>query len=136
MSDRQRALQLLKRIEREQLYASLLLLDENGFVRTVVLGVLRWRRRLDWIIATLAKRSILKLDRDVVDILRIGLYQLLYMDVAPHAAVSETVDLATPRARGFVNAILRSAQRGAPEPDDLSTRTAHPPWLIDRWTTR
>jgi 16S rRNA (cytosine967-C5)-methyltransferase len=136
MTDRQRVLQLIKRIEREQLYASLLLLDESGFVRTVVLGVLRWRRRLDWTIATLAKRSILKLDRDVVDILRIGLYQLLYMDVAPHAAVSETVDLATPRARGFVNAILRSAQRGVPEPPDVSTRTAHPPWLIDRWTAR
>ncbi|MEA2489932.1 MAG: rRNA (cytosine967-C5)-methyltransferase [Acidobacteriota bacterium] len=136
MNDRQLALQLLKRIEREQLYASLLLLDENGFVRTIVLGVLRWRRRLDWIIATLAKRSILKLDRDVVDILRIGLYQLLYMDVAPHAAVSETVSLATPRARGFVNAILRSGQRGVPEPVDLPTRTAHPPWLIDRWTSR
>lgn len=136
MTDRQRVLQLLKRIEREHLYASLLLLDETGFVRTVVLGVLRWRRRLDWTIATLAKRSILKLDRDVVDILRIGLYQLLYMDVAPHAAVSETVSLATPKARGFVNAILRSAQRGVPEPTDVPTRTAHPPWLIDRWTAR
>ena len=45
MTERARALQLLQRIEREQLYASLLLLGETGFVRTVVLGVLRWRSR-------------------------------------------------------------------------------------------
>jgi 16S rRNA (cytosine967-C5)-methyltransferase len=57
------------------------------------------------------------------------------MDVAPYAAVSETVDLAPKRARGFVNAILRRAAEGkAPEPSDVATRTAHPQWLIDRWT--
>lgn len=134
MTDRQRALHLLQRIERESLYASLVLLDETGFVRTLVLGVLRWRSRLDWMIATLAKRAVTKLDPPVVDVLRVGLYQLLFMDVPAYAAVSETVDLAPKRARGFVNAIMRSAQRGAPEPTDLATRTAHPQWLIDRWT--
>jgi 16S rRNA (cytosine967-C5)-methyltransferase len=56
------------------------------------------------------------------------------MDVPAYAAVSETVDLAPKRASGFVNAILRSAQRGTPQPVDLATRTAHPQWLIDRWT--
>jgi 16S rRNA (cytosine967-C5)-methyltransferase len=136
MTDRQRALHLLQRIERESLYASLVLLHENGFVRTLVLGVLRWRSRLDWIIATLAKRAVTKLDPPVVEALRVGLYQLLYMDVPAYAAVSETVDLAPKRARGFVNAILRSAQRGTPEPADLATRTAHPEWLIARWTRR
>jgi 16S rRNA (cytosine967-C5)-methyltransferase len=134
-SERQRALQLLQRIERENLYASLLLIGESGFVRTLVLGVLRWRSRLDHAIGVLAKRSIRQLDVQVVEVLRIGLYQLLYMDVAPYAAVSETVDLAPKRARGFVNAILRSATRAKPpEPTDLPTRTAHPPWLIERWT--
>ena len=134
-SERARALQLLQRIEREQLYASLLLIGESGFVRTLVLGVLRWRSRLDFAIEQLAQRGIRKLDPPVVDALRIGLYQLLYMDVAPYAAVSETVDLAPKRARGFVNAILRSATRQAPpEPRDLATRTAHPQWLVDRWT--
>jgi 16S rRNA (cytosine967-C5)-methyltransferase len=134
-SERQRALQLLQRIERENLYASLLLIGESGFVRTLVLGVLRWRSRLDHAIGVLAKRSIRQLDVQVVEVLRIGLYQLLYMDVAQYAAVSETVDLAPKRARGFVNAILRSATRAKPpEPSDLPTRTAHPPWLIERWT--
>src|SRR5687768_11162464 len=134
-SERQRALQLLQRIERENLYASLLLIGESGFVRTLVLGVLRWRSRLDYAIGVLARRSIRQLDTAVVEVLRAGLYQLLYMAVAPHAAVYETVELAPKRARGFVNAILRSASRvKPPEPPDLATRTAHPAWLIERWT--
>jgi len=134
-SERERALHLLQRIERENLYASLLLIGESGFVRTLVLGVLRWRSRLDFVIGVLAKRSINRLDESVVDVLRLGLYQLLYMDVAPYAAVDETVGLTPKRARGFVNAILRNATRvKPPEPQDLATRTAHPPWLIERWS--
>jgi 16S rRNA (cytosine967-C5)-methyltransferase len=133
-SERARALHLLQRIERERLYASLLLLGESGFVRTVVLGVLRWRSRLDFVIAELARRPVKKLDPPVVDALRVGLYQLLFMDVAQYAAVSETVDLAPKRARGFVNAILRTVTRGnVPEPRDPATRHAHPQWLFDRW---
>lgn len=135
MTDRQRALHLLQRIEREQLYASLALLGESGFVRTIVLGVLRWRSRLDFVIEQLAGKPLKKLDPPVVEALRLGLYQLLYMDVAAYAAVSETVDLAPKRARGFVNAILRRVTREKPpEPRDLATRTAHPQWLIDRWS--
>jgi 16S rRNA (cytosine967-C5)-methyltransferase len=135
VTERERALHLLQRIERENLYASLVLIGESGFVRTVVLGVLRWRSRLDFAIGVLAKRSINRLDAQVVDVLRLGLYQLLYMNVAAYAAVSETVDLAPKRARGFVNAILRSATRGpVPEPKDLPARTAHPAWLLERWT--
>ena len=135
MTDRQRALHLLQRIERESLYASLVLLGESGFVRTVVLGVLRWRSRLDFVIGALAQRPVNKIDSLALEVLRLGVYQLLYMDVAAYAAVSETVDLAPKRARGFVNAILRRAAEGkAPEPQDLATRTAHPQWLINRWT--
>jgi 16S rRNA (cytosine967-C5)-methyltransferase len=132
MTDRGRALELLRRVERESAFASLLLLGESGFVRTIVLGVLRWRSRLDFIVRTLAKRAI---EDEVLDLLRLGAYQLLYMDVAQYAAVAETVELAPRRARGFVNAILRRITRGdVPEPRDLATRTAHPQWLIDRWT--
>jgi 16S rRNA (cytosine967-C5)-methyltransferase len=134
-SDRQRALHLLQRVERESSYASLLLLGETGFVRTVVLGVLRWRSRLDFIIGTLAQRPVHKLEPTVLDALRVGVYQLLYMDVAKYAAVSETVDLTPKRARGLVNAILRRVTEGkSPDPQDLATRTAHPRWLLERWT--
>jgi 16S rRNA (cytosine967-C5)-methyltransferase len=134
MSERQRALNLLQRIERERLYASLVLIGESGFVRTLVLGVLRWRSRLDWTIEQLASRPLRKVDPAVVDVLRLGLFQILFTDVAPYAAVSETVDLAPKRASGFVNAVMRNASRGAvPEPPDVATRTAHPQWLFDRW---
>ncbi|MDQ6801284.1 MAG: hypothetical protein M3041_10645 [Acidobacteriota bacterium] len=138
MTERERAFHLLRRIERESAYASLVLHDETGFVRTLVLGVLRWRSRLDHAIKTLAERPLSKLDPIVVDILRLGIYQLMFMDVAPYAAVSETVDLAgrhATRARGFVNAILRRASQTDLKSlaGDLATRTAHPQWLLDRW---
>jgi len=99
VTDRERAFQLLQRIERESAFAAILLQGESGFVRTLVLGVLRWRSRLDHAIETLAERRISKLDASVVDILRIGVYQLMFMDVAPYAAVSESVDLAARYAK-------------------------------------
>lgn len=128
MNERARALQLLRRIEREQAFAAPLLANDSGFVRTLVLGVLRWRSRLDYAIAKHARR---KIDADALDVLRLGAYQLFYTDVAPHAAVNETVALAPRHARGFVNAVLRRVTND--EPPDLATRTAHPPWLIARW---
>jgi len=131
MNERRRALELLRRIERESAYASLLLANDSGFIRTLVLGVLRWRSRLDFVIDVFAKGAI---EPEIRDILRLGAVQLLFMHVAPHAAVGETVALAPLRARGFVNAILRKISKGAPEPPDVATRTAHPQWLIDRWT--
>jgi 16S rRNA (cytosine967-C5)-methyltransferase len=134
MTDRERALQLLRRIERESLYASLLLHDETGFVRTVVLGVLRWRSRLDFVIDKLAGRPI---DDDVRDVLRVGIYQLMFTDVAHYAAVGETVSLAPKRARGFANAILRRATEAdlhAFGRNDAAVRTAHPRWLLERWS--
>jgi 16S rRNA (cytosine967-C5)-methyltransferase len=131
MNERRRALELLRRIERESAYASVLLTNDSGFVRTLVMGVLRWRSRLDFVIDAFAKGAI---EPEIRDILRLGALQLLFMRVAPHAAVAETVALTPLRARGFVNAILRKISKNAPEPVDLATRTAHPQWLIDRWT--
>jgi len=133
MNERRRALEVLRRVERESSYASLVLQNDSGFVRTLVLGVLRWRSRLDFVVDALANHR--KIEPQVRDVLRVGAYQLLFMDVAQYAAVAETVELAPQRARGFVNAILRRITRGeAPEPRDVATRTAHPQWLIDRWT--
>ncbi|HUP48288.1 MAG TPA: transcription antitermination factor NusB [Thermoanaerobaculia bacterium] len=136
MNERERALELLLRIERESLYASIVLLGESNFIRTLVLGVLRWRSRLDHAVEVLAGRRLNRIDRVVVEILRLGVYQLGYMNVPPHAAVSESVDLAARRARrakGFVNAVMRRAAEGLPEPADPATRLGHPGWLFDRW---
>jgi 16S rRNA (cytosine967-C5)-methyltransferase len=69
--------------------------------------------------------------------LRLGAYQLLFMRIPSHAAVSESVDLATPRERGFVNAILRRLADDPPEPasgfgdDDVSARTGLAPWAVN-----
>lgn len=139
MTERERAFQLLRRVERESAYAAILLQNESGFVRTLVMGTLRWRSRLDQAIETISERRISKLDPNVVDILRLGIYQLMFMDVARYAAVSESVDLAAryaKRASGFVNAILRRASEADLRSlaKDLPTRTAHPDWLLRRWT--
>ena len=74
--------------------------------------------------------------------LRLGAYQLLFMRIPSHAAVSASVDLATPRERGFVNAILRRSsrrthrrRRRASTDDDISTRTGLAPWAVQRAPT-
>lgn len=131
MNERARAVELLTRIERDAAYASLILRNESGFVRTLVLGVLRWRSRLDWVVGRFAKRRV---DAGLLDLLRVGAFQLIYSDVVPYAAVAETVEIAPRHARGFVNAILRRIADAPPgEPPDLATRTAHPAWMIARW---
>lgn len=139
MNDRERAFHLLRRVEQEGAYASLLLHNDSGFVRTLVLGVLRWRLRLDDAIEQLSNRRVAKLDANVVLILRLGLFQLMFSEVVPYAAVSESVDLAhryARRAVGLVNAVLRRAT----ETDlhalakTIPARTSHPEWLIRRWT--
>jgi 16S rRNA (cytosine967-C5)-methyltransferase len=137
---REQAYAVLQRVELEGAHAAPLLDDAEPFARALTLGIIRWRARLDAIIAKIADRSPRKIDQRVLQILRIGVYQILDMDVALHAAVNETVQLAAqhaPRARGFVNAVLRkaaSAERAALElglrEDEL---LGHPAWLLDRW---
>ncbi len=137
MSERERALRLLRRVDREGAFASHLLAGETGFVRTLVLGVLRWQSRLDYLIAAASGRKLSQIEPLVLEILRLGVYQLNYMDVPQYAAVSETVDIAARdanRARGFVNAVLRKVTgANLPEPSDPATRYAHPEWLLARW---
>ena len=72
-------------------------------------------------------------DPEVRTLLRLGAYQLAFGGTAPHAAVGETVELAHPKVRGFVNAILRRVA-GAEKvwPDDAS-RLSYPDWIVDRF---
>jgi 16S rRNA (cytosine967-C5)-methyltransferase len=109
-------------------------------------GMVRHRRLLEAEVARLAARPLERLDAAPLALAVLGLYQLRFLAVAPHAAVFETVQLApalhAQRARGWVNAILRAAQReglredatGAAEPLPLAVRTSHPDWLVERWT--
>ena len=83
----------------------------------------------------------------LLDILRLGAYQLLHLEVPDYAAVSQAVGLAPRRAAGLVNAVLRAVARVGedpalfPDPDAdpaawLAAWGSHPRWLVDRWLAR
>jgi len=122
--------------------------EDRALLHELVLGVLRRRGWLDHVIAGLSSRPLRRVAPGVRDALRLGVYQLLFTRVAPHAAVSEAVDLARSveaPAAGFANAILRRLQReGAPaEPDPVAdprgwlvSYGSLPGWLAERWLAR
>jgi len=110
----------------------------------LVYGVIQNVTLCDWCISAYSAIPMNKIQPIVLDIIRIGVYQLCFMNRIPaHAAVSESVKLArkkaNPSAAGFVNAILRKiANQGIPEitaEDDieyLSVKYSHPRWLTER----
>ncbi len=118
---------------------------DRALAHEIVLGTLRRRGWLDHVLGALSSRPLDALDQGVREALRIGAYQLLYLRLPPHAAVSESVELAgehEPRAKGFVNAILRRLGREGPpaEPDArrdplawLTSAGSLPSWLAERW---
>ena len=121
---------------------------DRAFLTELTYGVIRWRERLDWVIRHFSKIPIEKVELETLNILRLGLYQILFLSRTPSsAAVNESVELAK-RIRGkggagFVNAVLRSAIRQKDEihyPDihedpilHLSVVQSHPLWLVQRW---
>jgi 16S rRNA (cytosine967-C5)-methyltransferase len=132
----------LSRIETEGAYANIVLprllaksdLEprDRRFVTELVYGSTRMRRALDAALAPHVKRD---LDDNVSTVLRLGAYQLLYADVAPHAAVHTTVSVAPKRAQGFVNAILRRVSEAGPaalDQADAGTRLSYPDWIVKR----
>jgi len=116
---------------------------DRGFIREGVHGVLRCKLRLDRIIDTYYNKPAESLSPPIRMILRLGLYQLLFMSVPAHAAVYESVKMASAiqgrGAGGLVNALLRRFLReGEPAwPDDAITRISleqsYPEWLVARW---
>ena len=145
------AYDILLKIETEHAYSSTLLADhekklipvDRGLCHEIVLGVLRRQMLLDRYIDIFTDSR--KLDIEIRIILRIGLFQIYYLDRVPdHAVVNEGVGLARrarkSSARGLVNAVLRSAIREKPilefkdEVEQISVETSHPEWLIRHWT--
>jgi 16S rRNA (cytosine967-C5)-methyltransferase len=91
---------------------------DRNLATTLVLGVLRWQIWLDGVIRPLLKRPNAKLDAEVLIALRLGAFQLLFLDRIPaHAAIDESVELAKQAgqrfASGMVNAVLRRMARDA-----------------------
>jgi 16S rRNA (cytosine967-C5)-methyltransferase len=109
---------------------------DRAFATELFYGVLRNLMLLDFWIDSLRSRH---LDHDTRDLLRLGLYQLFMLETPEHAAVFETVALAKPKGRSLVNGVLRSATRGKADlgrnasEQELSVRTSHPQFLVDRW---
>jgi len=122
------------------LYAASRELDSRdaGLAEEIVFGVLRFRSQLDFLIRHYSGRGLQKLDPEVLVALRMGIYQLRYLERIPaHAAVSESVQLVR-RARktsaaGFVNAVLRKVNREPIAWPDRAVALSHPAWLLDRW---
>jgi 16S rRNA (cytosine967-C5)-methyltransferase len=113
-----------------------LLRSDRAFALELFYGVLRNLTLLDfWISCLRASR----VESDLRDILRLGLYQLFLLKTAQHAAVHETVELAPKRQRTIINAMLRAAARRTNEllalaqAQPLFLRTSHPQFLIERW---
>lgn len=121
---------------------------ERGFLHELVLGSLRARGRLDYVLAGLIDRPLERVDPAALTVLRLGVYQMLDLRVPDRAAVSEAVDLVrlhAPAAGGFVNAVLRrlgrEGPRALPDPvreplDWLTSAGSLPGWLAERWLAR
>ena len=112
---------------------------DRAFALELFYGVLRNLTLLDFWIAQLREGP---LDPNARDLLRLGLYQILLLRIAAHAAVFETVELAPKRARGLVNALLRRALREqeglttAATAQPLAVRSSEPEFLVAKWSRR
>jgi 16S rRNA (cytosine967-C5)-methyltransferase len=124
---------------------------DRAWAQELAYGTLRLRARLDFRLAALSRRALQTLDPDVLDILRLGAYQLTEMGGVPaYAAVSQSAELASREAgrgaTGFVNGVLQSLRRQGDGPTfpafeadpvaHLATWGSHPRWLVERWVAR
>ena len=144
------AFDVLLRIEAEHSFSSVLLPiyeellspADSSLCHELTLGSLRRQIYLDRVIDQFAGGK--KLDAAVRTAIRLGLYQLLFLDKVPdYSAINESVGLVQwakkTSAKGFVNAILRRATREKPvfqfvdDVDRVSVETSHPRWLIEKW---
>lgn len=121
---------------------------DSGFLLELVYGVLRNRARLDWVLNCFSEKRIDMTDVWTRNILRLGAYQMLFLDRVPvSAAVNTAVELAKEHGKkhGYVNGLLRGLDRkrgtikypDSGEPvSRLSMLTSHPAWLVKRWVSR
>jgi 16S rRNA (cytosine967-C5)-methyltransferase len=156
------AFETLRRVEAEGAYASDVLHAALGtsvkpgdaaLATELTLGVLRWRRLLDFLLERQLKQSVARLDLPVAIALRMGLYQLRFLDRIPaRAAVHESVELVKlarkSSAASLVNAVLRRLSADAKKPvkeilspqlepaDRLAIIHSHPTWMVERWLAR
>jgi 16S rRNA (cytosine967-C5)-methyltransferase len=149
---RKAAFRILLAVERGSAHADDLLrsnvvnklsIADRNLATTLVLGVIRWQIWLDQQILPLLKRPNAKLDPEVLIALRLGAFQLRFLDRIPdHAAIDESVELTKQSghrfAAGMVNAVLRTTAWGRPLDEGSGASAAvqaHPAWLTERWSS-
>ena len=155
LASRMAAVEILYRVDQEAAYADVLLGGrlpdfapaDRRLITRLVLGTLAWRGRLDYELAHLTGRKLDGIQPAAVAIMRMGLFQLRYLDRIPqHAVVDTAVSMAkripeTRKASGFVNAVMRRATREtAPMPPRdrneksfLAVAYSHPRWMVERF---
>lgn len=110
--------------------------QDRALLQAILFGVLRHRRVLDFWIGKLRQG---KLDAETRDVLRVGLCQLLILQIPDHAAVNETVEAGKAPVRSLINAVLRKAiatrKRLLEDLEEMNPATlhSHPDWLYKRW---
>jgi 16S rRNA (cytosine967-C5)-methyltransferase len=152
------AVEALRKVETRKAYADFLLdhalnthflsAPDRGLLTQLVYGVLRWRGKIDWILDKILRRSLAGMDGYLRNLLRLTVYQILFLDKVPsYAAVHEGVELAKryggASAGGLVNAVMRRLLREKDKltnPDvvadpvaRLSISWSHPEWLVRKW---
>ena len=153
---REVALKVLYKIDKEQAYSNIELneqirqnrknLDEKdiGLISELVYGVTTWRLTLDEIIKKYSKIKLKKISPWIINILRMGIYQIIFLDKIPKsAAVNESVNLAKryghSSSSNFVNAILRKVEKTdyddffeiEDDIDRISKTTSMPKWIVE-----
>lgn len=144
-------LQMLTAINEEGQYSHLVLRDvldkyqylsktERAFLTRLTEGTVEKQITLDYVINSFSKTPVSKMKPLIRNLLRMGVYQIMYMDGVPDsAAINEAVKLAKKRGfsglSGFVNGVLRSVAREWKNISfpDLSTRFSVPEWIVDEW---
>lgn len=157
LNARKQALDILEEVFERGAYSNLALkaglqgteARDAALIKQLVFGTVTYRQSLDHLLSQWLTKPLASLDANVRNILRLGLYQIIYLGTPDHAAVSESVNLARAvshkGAAGLVNAILRRAVRERehlPWPQtgdrahDLAIRYSFPQWMVQRWVER
>ncbi|MBG5929662.1 16S rRNA (cytosine(967)-C(5))-methyltransferase RsmB [Providencia rettgeri] len=116
---------------------------DKALLQEICFGVLRYLPKLEWFISQLMEKPLTGKQRTLHYLIMVGIYQLLYTRIPPHAALAETVDgavaLKKPQLKGLINGVLRSFQRQQVQLEErIANNTSqylHPSWLLKRLQT-
>ncbi|NLK51741.1 MAG: 16S rRNA (cytosine(967)-C(5))-methyltransferase RsmB [Syntrophomonadaceae bacterium] len=161
MKAREGALQVLYAVEVEGAYANLVLdrlmreasfsKRDRAFLTELVYGTLRWRAKVDWILSQVVRPNLEQLTPWIRNILRLGIYQLLFMEKIPPSAVcNEGTNLAKRYGHQgvarLVNGVLRNVVRRGKDwsypkveenpVEHIAVCYSHPQWIVERWIER